>query len=179
MYQIPDIVVRKKKKKVPLPGLEPRLSGLPAKAHYLQTTWKVLTGENGIIQVSHSNVWDNKICHNSKLKAKNHLNSIHPSIKFTMELEEGGSIPFLDTRVTRKVEGKLDITVYRKPTHTDWYLHFSSHHPTHVKKGLVRCPYDRARSITKETTNLKTEKAHLAGALNATVTKQPSSKQHR
>ena len=95
----------------------------------------------------------------------NHLNSIHPSIKFTMELEEDGSIPFLDTRVTRKVEGKLDITVYRKPTHTDRYLHFSSHHPTHVKKGLVRCLYDRARSIMKETTNLKTEKAHLAGAL--------------
>ena len=95
----------------------------------------------------------------------NHLNSIRPSIKFTMELEEDGSILFLDTRVTRKVEGKLDITVYRKPTHTDRYLHFRSHHPTHVKKGLVRCLYDRARSITKETTNLKTEKAHLAGAL--------------
>ena len=93
----------------------------------------------------------------------NHLNSVRPSIKFTMELEEDESIPFLDTRVTRKVEGKLDITVYRKPTHTDRYLYFRSHHPTHVKKGLVRCLYDRARSIMKETMNLKTEKAHLAG----------------
>ena len=36
-----------------------------------------------------------------------HLNSIRPSIKLTTELEEGGSIPFLDTRVTRKVDGKL------------------------------------------------------------------------
>ena len=95
----------------------------------------------------------------------NHLNSICPSIKFTMELEEDGSIPFLDTRVTRKVKRKLDITIYCKPTHTDKFLHFSSYHPTHVKKGLVRCLYDRARSITKETTNLKTEKTHLAGAL--------------
>ena len=94
-----------------------------------------------------------------------HLNSIRPSIKFTMELEKDGSIPFLDTRVTRQVEGKLDVTVYRKPTHTDRYLHFGSHHPTHVKKGLVRCLYDRARSITKEASNLKAEKAHLAGAL--------------
>ena len=94
-----------------------------------------------------------------------HLNSIRPSIKLTMELEEGGSIPFLDTRVTRKVDGKLDVTVYRKPTHTDRYLHFSSHHPTHVKKGLVRCLYDRARNITKEASNLETEKAHLSGAL--------------
>ena len=79
-----------------------------------------------------------------------HLNSIRPSIKLTTELEEGGSIPFLDTRVTRKVDGKLDVTVYRKPMHTDRYLHFSSHHPNHVKKGLVRCLYDRARNITKE-----------------------------
>ena len=58
-----------------------------------------------------------------------HLNGIHPTIKFTMEVEEGGSLPFLDTRVTRLANGKLDITVYRKKTHTDRYLHFESHHP--------------------------------------------------
>ena len=44
----------------------------------------------------------------------NHLNSLRPTIKFTMELEEEGSLPFLDTRVTRWTNGKLDITVYRK-----------------------------------------------------------------
>ena len=37
-----------------------------------------------------------------------HLNGIHPPIKFTMEVEEGGSLPFLDARVTRKED---DITV--------------------------------------------------------------------
>lgn len=47
----------------------------------------------------------------------NNHNNVGPIIKFTMELEEDGSIPFLDTRVIRKVEGKLDITVYRKPMH--------------------------------------------------------------
>ena len=94
-----------------------------------------------------------------------HLNSIRPSIKLTTEMEEGGSVPFLDTRVTRKVDGKLEVTVYRKPMHTDRYLHFKSHHPPHVKKGLVRFLYDRARNITKEASNLETEKAHLSGAL--------------
>ena len=63
------------------------------------------------------------------------------------------------------MESKPDITVNHKPTHADRYLQFSSHHPTHVKKGLVRCLYDCTRSITKEAMNLKKEKAHLAGAL--------------
>ena len=40
-----------------------------------------------------------------------HLNNIRPTMKFTMEVEEGGSLPFLDTRVTREEDGKLDITV--------------------------------------------------------------------
>ena len=43
-----------------------------------------------------------------------HLNGIRPTVKFTMEQEREGSLPFLDTRVTRLVDGKLDITVYRR-----------------------------------------------------------------
>ena len=46
-----------------------------------------------------------------------HLNSLRPTIKFTMELEEEGSLPFLDTKLTRLADGKLDITVYRKDAH--------------------------------------------------------------
>ena len=78
-----------------------------------------------------------------------------------MELEEEGSLPFLDTRVTRLANGKLDITVYRKKTHTDRYLHFESHHPIHVKKGTVRCLYDRARNLTQRNESLKEEENHL------------------
>ena len=48
-----------------------------------------------------------------------HLNNICPTMKFTMGVEEGESLPFLDTRVTRKEDGKLDITVYCKQTYTD------------------------------------------------------------
>ena len=94
-----------------------------------------------------------------------HLNSVRPSIRFTVEEEREGSLPFLDTLLQRRDDGSLDVTVYRKPTHTDRYLDFQSHHPSHVKRGLVRCLYDRARSITTRQDNLKKEECHLTEVL--------------
>lgn len=55
-----------------------------------------------------------------------HINSIHENIKFTMETEnEKMELAFLDVLVTRK-EGRVGHTVYRKPTHTDRYVHSES-----------------------------------------------------
>ena len=76
-----------------------------------------------------------------------HLNGVRPIIKFTVEQEEDGTLPFLGTLLRRREDGSLDLSVYRKPIHMDWYLHFDSHHPTHVKRGLVKCLHDRARGI--------------------------------
>ena len=57
------------------------------------------------------------------------INSVDPAIRFTVEdNKEDGSIPFLDTIVRPEVDGSLSITVYRKPTHTDQYLQWDSHH---------------------------------------------------
>ena len=56
-----------------------------------------------------------------------HINSVDPAIKFTVEdNKEDGAIPFLDTIVKPEADGKLSITVYRKPTHTDQYLQWDS-----------------------------------------------------
>ena len=55
------------------------------------------------------------------------LNSIYPKIPFTIETESNGQIAFLDTLFSRKND-KITIEVYRKPTHTDNYLDFNSHH---------------------------------------------------
>ena len=55
--------------------------------------------------------------------------------------------------------------VYRKPTHTDRYLHFGSHHPRHVKRGLVRCLFDRASAVTLDRKNLGKERKHLRTVL--------------
>ena len=64
-----------------------------------------------------------------------HLKSQRPTICFTMEIEKGNTIPFLDTTVTRDLDGLLTTTVYRKPTHTDQYLAYDSHHPRSVKRA--------------------------------------------
>ena len=82
-----------------------------------------------------------------------------------MEVEKDGSLPFLGTLLQRRDDGSLDVTVYRKPTHTDRYLDFRSHHPSHVKRGLVRCLYDRARSITTRQDNLQKEECQLTKVL--------------
>ena len=90
-----------------------------------------------------------------------HLNEVRPTIKFTMELEKDGSLPFLDTSLTRREDGTLNVTVFRKQTHTDRYLHFNSHHPTSAKRAAVRSLFDRARNITLRKEDLRKEEEHL------------------
>ncbi len=82
-----------------------------------------------------------------------------------MESDEDIKLPFLDCLLKR--DGMLTSTVYRKPTHTDRYLHFRSHHPNHVKRGVVRCLYQRARRITNTSENLKEEEKHLHKVLQS------------
>ena len=72
-----------------------------------------------------------------------HLNQQEPSIQFTMEQEEG---KILDALVERN-HNKLTPSVYHKPTHTDRYLHFRSHHHRRVLTGIVRCLKNRATKV--------------------------------
>ena len=95
-----------------------------------------------------------------------HLNGQHNDIKFTMERETDGSIPFLDVMVERDGD-KLTTSVYRKPTHTDRYLHYSSHHHHKVKSGIVDCLNQRAKRICKQGSVLTDELKHVRNALMA------------
>ena len=69
-----------------------------------------------------------------------HLNGVRPTIKFMVEQEDDGTLPFLDTLLRRREDGSLDVSVYRKPTHTDRYLHFESHYLTHVERSGEMSP---------------------------------------
>ena len=64
------------------------------------------------------------------------LNGLVDSIKFTVEWEQNGSLPFLDTIVHRK-PNSFEFSVFRKPTHTGQYLHYLSWHETRVKRAVV------------------------------------------
>ena len=93
-----------------------------------------------------------------------HLNN-QPSIHFTMEKEEDNKFAFLDTTVLREPDGCLTISVYRKPTHTDQYLAYDSHHPQSVKRGIVKCLYERAKRLVTKPSVISEEKKHLSSVL--------------
>ena len=93
-----------------------------------------------------------------------HLNNQQPTIRFTMETKKD-RIPFLDTSVIRDSNGLLTSSVYRKPTHTDQYLAYDSHHPQSVKHGIVKCLYDRAKHLITKPSVIYEEKEHLSSVL--------------
>ena len=76
-----------------------------------------------------------------------HINNIHPAIKFTREEEHQNTIPILDTMITRSPRGTLSFSVYRKKTHTDQYLQFDSNQPLQHKLGVIRTLNHRCKTI--------------------------------
>ena len=94
-----------------------------------------------------------------------HLNSINPHIQFPLELEgtKGQGLLFLDTITTRRCT-QLEANFYRKPTHTDRYLDFNSHHPMCHKRSVVSTLLRRAQNIPS-TQKGKREKTKRAKAV--------------
>ena len=95
-----------------------------------------------------------------------HLNSIHPGvICFTHEIEENSSLPFLEVLVTRADDGSLNISIYRKPTHTDQLLNFYSNHPVSNKRSVVSTLSKRGYLIPSTITAKK--ESHLRAVFAA------------
>ena len=69
---------------------------------------------------------------------KDYLNSLHSKIKWTYEVEKNGVLNFLDILLKRETDGSFTTTVYRKKTHSDRYLHFSSDHPLKDKISGIK-----------------------------------------
>ena len=56
-------------------------------------------------------------------------------------------IPFLDTLVTPEADVPLSYTVYHKPTHTDQYLQWDSHHKLSAKYSVIGTLTHREKSL--------------------------------
>ena len=66
----------------------------------------------------------------------NHINSLFPTIKFTLETEQENSINFLDLTIL-KTSNRLEFSIYRKPTQTDCIIPASSQHPLSHKHAAL------------------------------------------
>ena len=97
-----------------------------------------------------------------------HINSLDDNIQFTAETTKAdGSMPFLDTLVTPKSDGSLETKVYRKPTHTNQYLQYDSHHAITNKYSIISTLLHRAKHICSNQHLLKEEQTNIKKALTA------------
>ena len=78
---------------------------------------------------------------------------------------EDGDIPFLDTTVKPEVDRNLSITVYKKPTHTDQYLQWDSHHNLSAKFNVIHTLSHGAQTVCGNPELHCKEMDHLRKAL--------------
>ena len=65
------------------------------------------------------------------------INNLHPNLKFTIEREENGTIPFLDMKLIHEQDGSLSSTWYNKPTDTGLVMNFHALAPKRYKRSVV------------------------------------------
>jgi hypothetical protein len=61
-----------------------------------------------------------------------HINCIHPALKFTPTHEHNNTINFLDLTIIRN-PSKIEIDIYRKPTTTDTTINYTSTTPPNIR----------------------------------------------
>lgn len=96
-----------------------------------------------------------------------HINDIDPHIKFTVDPEDNMKLPMLDICTNILEDRSTKLTIYRKPTHTDQYLNWKSHHPLVHKRSVVRTLIQRAKQYVTTDEDKKAELAHVRHALRA------------
>ena len=95
------------------------------------------------------------------------INSVDLAIQFIVKNnKKDGAIPFLDTLLKPEADGKLSTTVYRKPTHTDQYLQWDSHHHLSAKFSVILTLSHRAQTVCSNPELLHKKKTHLRNALS-------------
>ena len=93
----------------------------------------------------------------------------HPNIKFTMETEERGQLPFLDVLLSNQSvsdrQGSFITSVYRKKTFTGLLTNYFSFTPFKYKLGLIKTVIDRAYKINTTTQGFHNDIKNLSEIL--------------
>ena len=84
------------------------------------------------------------------------LNKEPSSVKFTMETECNGMLPFLGIQLLNR-SPQIETKVYVKPTNSGLLLHYQSHVDHRYKKGLLRTMLDRAHRLSSSWTHFSDE----------------------
>ena len=94
-----------------------------------------------------------------------HISRQDPHIQFTVKPTQQGSLPFLDTLVTIEPDNIFSTTAYRKPTHTDQYIHWYSNHHIKAKQSVYSTLAHRAKVVSLMQGTLDKELQHIKSAL--------------
>ena len=74
------------------------------------------------------------------------LNGFDNNIKFTVEEEKEGVLPFLDVLICRN-DKSIETTVYRKSTNNDIYLNWDTFSTDNWKRGTLKALVERAYTV--------------------------------
>ena len=89
-----------------------------------------------------------------------YLNSIYPPIKWTMEREVNSKFHVFDIQLIRN-GARWETTVYRKPSASDRYLHFTSAQAWQEKSAAIHTLVARAQHYCSTEILLKAELMHI------------------
>ena len=96
---------------------------------------------------------------NSLMKFIEHLNTVHPPIKFTSDISET-RISFLDLTIYIE-QSKLHTRLYTKSTDRHMYLNYFSEHPMSLKKSIPYSQFLRLKKIHSEIQHLLEAQIHM------------------
>ena len=86
-------------------------------------------------------------CQNEATTFLSKLNQLNPALEFTVEYEQNESLPFLDVRVHKCIDGSFTTSIYRKPTFAGQYQNWNSFCPKQRKINLIDVLIHRAIQI--------------------------------
>ena len=94
-----------------------------------------------------------------------HLNSQEECIDLTHELETERLLAYMDSNVKRVPDGSLQVSIFRKKTHTDQYLDWSSNHHITQKIGIYSTLKYRCDTLVTTEEDRQVEDEHIKTAL--------------